>query len=97
MSQRWSGRVKARDFVFAIRDHFHGKFHGPKESRNDVALVPTPELSSSDQDAWTLKCMDFTRVQAIIEAFDDEVVSSGYISVAEVNAFTARPRPKGWR
>ena len=43
---------------------------------------------------WTLEWITLTRLQPIIEAFDDD--GSGFITVQEVNAFTTA-RPKNWR
>ena len=54
--------------------------------------VPTQQLSG--QDEWTLEYINITRVQPIIEAFDDD--ASGFITVAEVNTFT-KARPEDWR
>ena len=54
--------------------------------------VPTQQLSG--QDEWNLEYINITRVQPIIEAFDDD--ASGFITVAEVNTFT-KARPEDWR
>ena len=48
----------------------------------------------TEQDEWTLEFINVTRLQAIIEAFDDD--ASGFITVAEANAFTTA-RPENWR
>ena len=48
----------------------------------------------SERDEWTLEYINVTRLQAIIEAFDDD--ASGFITVGEANAFTTS-RPKDWR
>ena len=53
--------------------------------------MPTHQLSG--QDEWTLEYINITRVQPIIEAFDDD--ASGFITVAEVNTFT-KARPEDW-
>ncbi|CDO69805.1 hypothetical protein BN946_scf184803.g3 [Trametes cinnabarina] len=47
----------------------------------------------SEQDEWTLEYISVTRLQAIIEAFDDD--ASGFITIAEVNTFTAS-KPHHW-
>lgn len=43
---------------------------------------------------WTLEWITLTRLQPIIEAFDDD--TSGFITIAEVNKFTTAC-PHGWR
>ena len=99
MNQRWRGSVKGRDFVLALRDYFGDKIDELKLARNSFTTrsVASPDLRPSEQDEWTLEYMDVTRVQAIIEAFGDAAASSGYITVPEVNAFTARAPPQNWR
>ncbi|KAM5542128.1 hypothetical protein V8D89_004211 [Ganoderma adspersum] len=54
------------------------------------------DLLLSGKDAWALEYIDVNRVQAIIEAFSDEAACSGYITVAEVNAFTSFSRLYNW-
>ncbi|PIL29979.1 hypothetical protein GSI_07890 [Ganoderma sinense ZZ0214-1] len=78
LRQHWHGGVGGLEFVFALRDHFRAK------------LDANPDQPSNDQDsdAWTLKYLGITGVQGIIEAIDDEAISSGYITVAKINAFT---------
>lgn len=46
------------------------------------------------QDAWTLEFISVFRVRQLMEAIDADV--SSFISVPEINAFTAA-RPKDWR
>ncbi|PIL29978.1 hypothetical protein GSI_07889 [Ganoderma sinense ZZ0214-1] len=96
---RWSGSVKGRDFVAALRTHLP-RFQGPNVPRDSETLAPTSTsgLSLSDQDAWTLKYIDAKRTQAIVEAFDEEAASSAssYVSVEQVNVFIASPRADGW-
>ena len=48
----------------------------------------------TEQDEWTLEYINVTRLQAIVEAFDDD--ASGFITVGEANAFTTA-RPADWR
>ena len=47
-----------------------------------------------DEDEWALEWINTVRLQAIMEAFDDD--GSGLITIAEVNHFTASC-PKDWR
>ena len=91
--QRWRGSVKDRHFVLALRDYFREKLEQVKRVKNGTTpTVPSRQLSS--QDEWTLEYINVTRVQPIIEAFDDD--ASGFITVTEVNTFTTA-RPENWR
>ena len=79
-----------------MRDYFREKLEQAKRSKNPVTpTVPASQMNA--QDEWTLEYINVTRVQPIIEAFDDEAASSGYISVEEVNTFVSSPRPDNWR
>ena len=51
-------------------------------------------LPPEDDDEWALEWISVSRLQAIVEAFDDD--GSGFITVAEVNNLTSS-RPPGWR
>ena len=83
--------MKARHFVLALRDHYLEKL---SETGGAVDLGPSLIASSSNPDAWAIKYIDFTWVQPILEAIDDD--ASGFITIAEVNTFTSS-RPVGWR
>ena len=48
----------------------------------------------ADQDEWAWQWINVNRLQAIVEAFDDD--ASGFVTIAEVNHFTAS-RPEQWR
>ena len=88
----WRGNVKARHFVFALRDHYLEKL---TSEANDVLGMGISAISNSiDPDAWAIKYIDVMWVQPILEAFDDD--ASGFITVAEVNRFTSS-RPVDWR
>ena len=84
--------------VVALRDHFRERFDLLRQAK-DCATGALPESGRhrlSDEDEWTLKYIDITRVQPISEAFDSD--ASGFITVQEVNAFTDSPsRPRDWR
>lgn len=78
--QGWRGNVKARHFVLALRDYYRDKWRSQKEG--------------SECDIWTLEYLDVSSLQSVRQAFDDD--ASGFITVAEVNAFTSS-RPVDWR
>lgn len=46
-------------------------------------------------DEWTLEYINITRLQAVIEAFDDDTL--GFITVIEINAFAASKPRLDWR
>ena len=92
--------MKARRFVFSLRDYFQARFDNPGHY---VEGPPgpgeaTPEAKSSTMnlkhEEWTLEYINVTRLQPIIEAFDDD--ASGFITVSEVNALTTS-KPDKWR
>lgn len=58
------------------------------------AVAPEAPVTEVDDLEWTLEWITITRLQPIIEAFDDD--ASGFITVAEVNRFTTS-RPRDWR
>ncbi|RPD56321.1 hypothetical protein L226DRAFT_469232 [Lentinus tigrinus ALCF2SS1-7] len=89
---RWRGNVKARHFVLALRDYFSDRMDEVKRVRNGETSL-TPPRPISEEDEWTLEYINITRLQPIAEAFDDD--ASGFITVAEVNAFT-QARPDDW-
>ncbi|KAI1785580.1 hypothetical protein LXA43DRAFT_1037408 [Ganoderma leucocontextum] len=89
---RWRGSVKDRHFVLALRDYFREKLEQIRRVKSGTTpIVPSRQLN--DQEEWTLEYINVTRVQPIIEAFDDD--ASGFITVAEVNTFTTA-RPENW-
>ncbi|KAF9242644.1 hypothetical protein BU15DRAFT_60359 [Melanogaster broomeanus] len=57
----------------------------------ELALSQQPRSKTDDR--WALAYINVTRMQPILEAFDDD--GSGFVSVKEVNTFTSS-RPKGW-
>ena len=85
--------MKARHFVLALRDYCLDKLDKLKklEKTFDECEYPT---RVTEQDEWTLEYINVTRLQAIVEAFDDD--ASGFITVGEANAFTTA-RPADWR
>ena len=85
--------MKARHFVLALRDHFREKLDHLKRAQKGA--TPTVSMRQlSEKDEWTLEYVNITRLQPIIEAFDDD--ASGFITVGEANAFTTS-RPANWR
>ncbi|KAI5824166.1 hypothetical protein K523DRAFT_366348 [Schizophyllum commune Tattone D] len=106
----WRYSVKAHHFTFALRDHLiekyhgmHGKDHVHRPRSDDAATEPTGSegevshanipQSDADGDRWAVEALTMLTVQPISEALDDD--GTGFISVAEVNAFTSS-RPKDW-
>ncbi|KAM5543353.1 hypothetical protein V8D89_003227 [Ganoderma adspersum] len=75
---QWPGHVEARQFLDMQRE-------GPCGDAAVNWIV--------DQDEWALEWINTIRLQAIMEAFDDD--GSRLITVAEVNHFT-ESRPKDW-
>ncbi|KAL1937671.1 hypothetical protein VTO73DRAFT_12946 [Trametes versicolor] len=89
---RWRGNVKARHFVLALRDYCLERLD--KIKKNEQTFIDCDRPTNIDEhDEWTLDYISVTRLQAIIEAFDDD--ASGFITVGEVNAFTAS-KPQDW-
>ncbi|KAI0716121.1 hypothetical protein C8T65DRAFT_707355 [Cerioporus squamosus] len=88
---KWRGNVKARHFVLALRDYCVEKLDKRQEHATFSECENPTEVTP--QDEWTLEYINVTRLQAIIEAFDDD--ASGFITVGEANAFTAS-RPVNW-
>ncbi|KAI9464112.1 hypothetical protein BJY52DRAFT_1221492 [Lactarius psammicola] len=87
----WRGNVKARHFVLAFRDYYLEKLSSEAQG---VRGVSTTAISTSrDPDAWAIKFIDVTRLQPILEAFDDD--ASGFITITEMNRFTSS-RPIEW-
>ena len=58
----------------------------------DVPLGATRSIRAEDE--WALQYITISRVQHLMEAFDDD--SSSLVSISEVNAFT-NARPRDWR
>ena len=85
--------MKARHFVLALRDYCLERLD--KLRKNEQTFIECDRPTTiTEHDEWTLEYISVTRLQAIIEAFDDD--ASGFITVAEVNAFTAL-KPPEWR
>ncbi|KAH8987709.1 hypothetical protein EDB83DRAFT_2535566 [Lactarius deliciosus] len=88
----WRGNVKARHFVLAFRDYYFEKLTSEAQGARGVST--TAINTSRDPDAWAIKFIDVTRLQPILEAFDDD--TSGFITISEMNRFTSS-RPEKWR
>ncbi|KAL7286008.1 hypothetical protein ACG7TL_001125 [Trametes sanguinea] len=89
---RWRGNVKARYFVLAVKDYCLEKLD--RLNRNEQTFTDCDRPTRiTEQDEWTLEYISVTRLQAIIEAFDDD--ASGFITISEVNTFTAS-KPHDW-
>ncbi|KAH9064500.1 hypothetical protein EDB87DRAFT_1680408 [Lactarius vividus] len=87
----WRGNVKARHFVLAFRDYYFEKLTSEAQGARGVST--TAINTSRDPDAWAIKFIDVTRLQPILEAFDDD--ASGFITISEMNRFTSS-RPEDW-
>lgn len=93
--QAWRGSVKARHFVMSLRDYFHEKWTSAREHKESNQNPLSPGTADIDKaDEWALAYLNVVRMQPITEAFDDD--ASGFVTVAEVNAFTTS-RPIDWR
>ena len=91
--------------VVALHDHFTLK---AAQASNRVATVPSESQTADDpttitegalpdtpvEDTWALKYISVNRIQALMEALDDD--NSSFVTVNEINNFTSR-RPEGWR
>ena len=64
------------------------------KQKREARYSDTVKSRLADEDEWALEWININRLQAIIEAFDDD--ASGFITVEEVNYFTTS-RPKEWR
>ncbi|KAM5533025.1 hypothetical protein V8D89_013293 [Ganoderma adspersum] len=92
MDMQWSEHVKTSHFVLALCDYFRRDLYregGHVAGRTASAGM----ILVAEEDAWALEWININRLQAIVEAIDDD--SSGFITVAEINQFT-RSRPQGW-
>lgn len=76
--------------MLALRDYYRQQI----ERKRKVAHGDAAVSRIADQDEWALEWININRLQAIVEAFDDD--ASCFITIAEVNYFTAS-RPKEWR
>ncbi len=74
--------------MLALRDYFREKMEEQKRSE----YVEVPRIR--EQDEWALDWINVTRLQPIVEAFDDD--ASNFITVTEANEFTTA-RPQDWR
>ena len=75
--------------MLALRDYYLEKL-----ASETPAVRGLRANSSQNPDAWAIRFIDVTRLQPILEAFDDD--ASGFITIAEMNNFTSS-RPADWR
>ncbi|KAI0960928.1 hypothetical protein AcV7_000168 [Taiwanofungus camphoratus] len=81
-NMNWRGNVKTRLFVLTLRDHFREKaMDAKKKAQHD------DQDNADTGDTWALDYLggSWTRIQPMMEAFDDD--ASGYISITEINQF----------
>lgn len=89
-TKRWLEHVKAPHFVLALCDYYRRDLEGEGDTCPSNAAMRLV----ADQDEWAWQWINVNRLQAIVEAFDDD--ASGFVTIAEVNHFTAS-RPEQWR
>lgn len=80
--QGWRGHVKARPFVYALREFYCAKPVGWNKAKDH----DTGKTS-------LLEYIDFPRLRHLLEVFDDD--ASGLVTVSEINHFTSS-RPRDW-
>jgi hypothetical protein len=85
--------VKARHFVLALRDHYFEKLVAEAEGLGESFPGDSTIHNSRNRNAWAIKFIDVSRLQPILEAFDDD--ASGFITISEMNRFTSS-RPADW-
>jgi hypothetical protein len=78
--------------VLALRDHYLEKLATEAPTIRGVSAATVG--SSRNPDAWAINFIDVTRLQPIMEAFDDD--ASGFITITGVNRFTSS-RLVHWR
>ena len=71
-----------------MRDYFREKMEEKKRTNSFEAS------RINEHDEWALEWINVTRLQPIVEAFDDD--ASNFITVTEANDLTTA-RPKDWR
>ena len=86
--------MKARHFVLALRDHYFEKLVAEAEGLGESFPGDSTIHNSRNRNAWAIKFIDVSRLQPILEAFDDD--ASGFITISEMNRFTSS-RPADWR
>lgn len=77
--------------MLALRDHYLEKLAAEAEK---VPGMGDASVNSQNPDMWAIKFIDVTRLQPILEAFDDD--ASGFITISGMNRFT-NSRPRDWR
>ena len=82
--------------MLTLRDHYIEKLIAEAEAlTKGVPSVGDASISNSrNPNAWAIKFIEVTRLQPILEAFDDD--ASGFITISEMNRFTSS-RPSDWR
>ncbi|KAF8581972.1 hypothetical protein K439DRAFT_1662069 [Ramaria rubella] len=94
----WRGSVKSHRFAMTLRDYFHESWRydvnaRPAADKVDEAKSKPDSGEQSPYEAWAVDAIQVSRMQPIIEAFDDDL--TGFITVVEVNSLTcSRPRKR---
>jgi len=106
--QGWKASVKGTHLVIALYDHLKLKATHklttnssesqpgePSKAANHVETIAASGLPETPaEDLWALEYITMNKIQALIEALDDD--GSSFVRVNEVNKFTSG-RPEGWR
>lgn len=91
---------KERESMDNIHAILHSTDDSPSQKVLEITEIVDGKIKANDgalrgvQDDWALEYITISRIQLLLEAFDDD--ASSLVSVAEVNAFTTA-RPKDWR
>ncbi|GJE85128.1 VPS13 domain-containing protein [Phanerochaete sordida] len=105
----WKGTTKARSLVLGLREYYaeRHKANSLREQQalkqiassepDSTTLQDVAQAANSGvlpgEDEWALEYITISRIQPLLEAFDDD--ASSLVSVSEVNAFSSA-RPKDW-
>lgn len=85
-------KVAASQALEEIRGILSSSGHPDSTKVLEIAQASSREVRAEDE--WALQFISISRIQPLLEAFDDD--ASSLVSISEVNAFTGA-RPKNWR
>lgn len=91
---------KGRQSIDDVRAILHSGNDSPSQKVLEITEIVEGRGTEDEgmlkdmQDDWALEYITISRIQPLLEAFDDD--ASSLVSVAEVNTFTTA-RPKDWR
>ena len=78
--------------MLTLRDYYLEKLAADAKGVSEMSASSIHTFQNPD--AWAIKFINVTRLQPILEAFDDD--ASGFITISEMNRFTSS-RPADWR